>query len=115
MDFSQMTQKWSSKPKPDQAARVRDNQRRHRAKTKACIADLESEVAGMRTRLSEVLEHNARLVSEVEDLRNQLDNRLQAGESTSPSVTPPPLPAPAQRRVPVFAHDLIEYAAKNTG
>lgn len=65
-----MTQKWSSKPKHDRAARVRENQRRHRAKAKTYVAELENQVADLKSRLNEVLEHNAQLVSEVDKLRD---------------------------------------------
>lgn len=64
-----MTQKWSSKPKPDRTTRVRENQRRHRAKAKTYVAELENQVADLKSRLDEVLAHNARLASEVEKLR----------------------------------------------
>lgn len=70
MDFSQMTQKWSARPKQERAARVRENQRRHRAKTKTYVAELENQVADLKTWLNEVLVHNAQLVSEVDKLRD---------------------------------------------
>lgn len=64
-----MISRWSSKPKEQKAARIRENQRRHRAKTKAYIADLERQLAQERTRLDEVLRQNAALTSELERLR----------------------------------------------
>ena len=70
MEFSQMTQKWSSKSKQDRAARVRENQRRHRAKAKTYVAELENQVADLKSRLNEALAHNAQLASEVEKLRD---------------------------------------------
>lgn len=101
-----MTQKWSSRPKPDRAARARENQRRHRAKTKAYIADLESEVASMRTRLGEVLEQNARLVAEVEQLRARVGDRSRAEERTDRDVTSLPVQAPASRQNPTLSSQI---------
>ena len=90
-----MTQKWPARPAAEKAARVRENQRRHRAKTKAYIADLESEVASMRTRLREVLELNTSLVAEVEGLRARLQDDLQMGQRDARDATPLPSSGPA--------------------
>jgi hypothetical protein len=48
MEFSGMTQKWSYKLKENKAARIRSNQRCHRARTKAYIADLERQLVEVR-------------------------------------------------------------------
>ncbi|KAI0006365.1 hypothetical protein F4779DRAFT_596572 [Xylariaceae sp. FL0662B] len=69
MEFSGMTQKWSSKPKECRTTRVRENQRRHRARTKAYIASMERQLNETRARLDEVLAENTRLTSEMETLR----------------------------------------------
>lgn len=69
MEFPGMTHKWFSKPKEHKAAGIRDNQRRHRAKTKAYIADLERQLAEERMRLDEALVRNSGLMSELEKLR----------------------------------------------
>lgn len=99
-----MTQKWSSKPKTDRAARVRENQRRHRAKAKTYVAELENQVADLKSRLDEALTHNAQLASEVEKLRDLYEGaprtvgRCRVGElesdkeneDLSPAHPPPP-------------------------
>lgn len=74
MELSGMTQKWSSRPKSDKAARIRGNQQRHRARTKAYIADLEKQLADTQSRLCEVLRRNAELVSELENVRATCPN-----------------------------------------
>ncbi|KAJ2904741.1 hypothetical protein MKZ38_007359 [Zalerion maritima] len=70
MEFSHMTQKWSSKPKEDRAARVRENQRRHRARTKAYISELEQQLSDTKAKLDKALSRTAELEAEVERLRN---------------------------------------------
>jgi hypothetical protein len=69
MEYSGMTGKWSSKPKEQAAARVRENQRRHRARTKAYIAELERRLSEMQARLNNTLMQNSRLISELEKLQ----------------------------------------------
>ena len=90
-----MVGKWSSKQKPDRAARVRENQRRCRAKTKAYIAELENEVAGVRSRLSEVLERNESLVAELEELRARLGDGPWTGEANGRNTAAPASPVAA--------------------
>ena len=63
-----MTQKWSWKPKKDKAARIRDNQRRHRARTKAYIMDLEEQLAATRSKLEEALARNEELEAQIRQL-----------------------------------------------
>src|SRR5690242_8670455 len=53
MDFAKMTGRWSSKSDEQKAARVRDNQRRHRARTKAYIQHLEKQLSETQARLQE--------------------------------------------------------------
>lgn len=67
-----MTQKWSSKSAELKSARVRENQRRHRARAKAYTALLERQLADVQSRLRDVLAQNAALLSEIEDLRASL-------------------------------------------
>lgn len=85
MDFTQMTHKWSARPKHERAARVRENQRRHRIKTKTYLAELENQVANLKTRLNEVLVHNEQLVSEVDKLRDLYENRPRASGQNNPN------------------------------
>ncbi|KAL8294700.1 hypothetical protein RB597_007703 [Gaeumannomyces tritici] len=69
-ELSQMTQKWSSRPKEQDAARVRENQRRHRARTKAHVADLERRLAEATAQLDEALARNAALAMEIQRLQH---------------------------------------------
>ncbi|ROT41983.1 hypothetical protein SODALDRAFT_4728 [Sodiomyces alkalinus F11] len=64
-----MILKWSSKPKDHNTIRVRENQRRHRARRKAYIEDLERQLDEARAQLSDALAANAELQSEMVDLR----------------------------------------------
>ena len=90
-------------PSADQnAARLRDNQRRHRARVKAHTAELEARLGETKARLDAALDEIARLTSEVESLRRgqvtqQQTNAGQdssAPETRAPSllraVSPPP-------------------------
>lgn len=61
--------KWSSKPKDHNTIRVRENQRRHRARRKAYIEDLERQLGEARAQLSSALAANAQLQSELTELR----------------------------------------------
>lgn len=98
MDLSRMVRKWPAKPKADRAARVRDNQRRHRAKTKAYIAELEDQVASMGSQLGQVLEQNKSLVLELELLRCRLEDSPQSGERNDLDATAPLSPVHAVRQ-----------------
>ncbi len=69
MKIPGIVQRWSSKPKEHTAARVRNNQRRHRAKTKAYIAELERRLAEEQARVEGILEEKAVLMCELESLR----------------------------------------------
>ncbi|KAK2038782.1 hypothetical protein LZ31DRAFT_599387 [Colletotrichum somersetense] len=51
------------------AARLRDNQRRHRARVKAHTAELEAQLAETKARLDAALDEIARLAGQVESLR----------------------------------------------
>lgn len=68
--MDQLTSKWSSRPKRDDAARVRENQRRHRDRVKCRISDLERQLAETRKALDEALRANALLISELEAVRS---------------------------------------------
>lgn len=96
-----MVRKWPAKPKADRAARVRENQRRHRARTKSYIAELENEVAGMRSRLSEVLERNESLVAELEQLRGQSKGGSPTAVANDRDAAAPSSPVPAARQTPL--------------
>lgn len=94
MEFSEMTRRWSSKPKEHRAARVRDNQRRHRARVRAQTADLERQLAETRQRLEDALERNSVLVSELERLRSVCTGKSCANQTTvATDAHPPPIDA----------------------
>ena len=89
MDFAQMTQKWSCKPKKDKAARIRDNQRRHRARTKAYIMDLEEQLAATKSKLEEALARNEELEAQIRQLCQSRTGKVavQASAQTTSRVT----------------------------
>jgi len=61
-----MTGKWSLRTKQQEAERIRENQRRHRARTKAYIADIERRLSETQARLNDALMENSRLMYELE-------------------------------------------------
>ncbi|KAK6352994.1 hypothetical protein TWF696_004983 [Orbilia brochopaga] len=67
--------KFSSRPKPadHNAARVRDNQRRHRARVKAYIAELEARLGETKEQLDAAQTKIERLTAEVQALREGCD------------------------------------------
>ncbi|EHK18293.1 uncharacterized protein TRIVIDRAFT_58420 [Trichoderma virens Gv29-8] len=66
-----MISKWSSKSPKQQATRIRNNQRRHRAKVKAHITSLEEELAETRRQLIAAEHSIGALTAEVERLRSE--------------------------------------------
>lgn len=85
MEFSRMTHKWSTKPSEANSARIRDNQRRHRARMKARTALLETRLADTQSQLQEALAQNAKLLSELEALRAHYAGKSTTGEVASAS------------------------------
>lgn len=70
-----LTQKFSSKPPEHKATRLRENQRRHRAKVKNRIAELEVALASTQSQLHAALERGKELDGEVTRLRCALESR----------------------------------------
>ncbi|KAL7908539.1 hypothetical protein GGI35DRAFT_406175 [Trichoderma velutinum] len=68
---SAMISKWSSKSPKQKATRIRNNQRRHRAKVKTHISTLEAELAESQRRLIAAEHRVAALTAEVERLLNE--------------------------------------------
>ncbi|KAL2258720.1 hypothetical protein VTK26DRAFT_7859 [Humicola hyalothermophila] len=66
--------KFSSKPPRDQAARQRENQRRHRARVKGRIEELEAALSGTQKQLDEAQKCIDRLTGEVQRLQHALDS-----------------------------------------
>lgn len=64
--------KWSSKPADHNAIRVRNNQRRHRARAKGHVEDLEKRLEETSARLDAALQTISHLAQEVEILRGRL-------------------------------------------
>ncbi|KAH6854757.1 hypothetical protein B0I37DRAFT_422565 [Chaetomium sp. MPI-CAGE-AT-0009] len=79
--------KFSCKPPGHDAARQRENQRRHRARVKGRIAELEELLSGTQTRLEDALKQIESLTAEV--------RRLQHAAGSS-STTSPQKPAQQQ-------------------
>ncbi|AEO63738.1 33a4818d-b3e2-4512-8bc9-debe2970f3b5 [Thermothielavioides terrestris] len=67
--------KFSSKPPGHKAARQRANQRRHRARVKGRIAELESALSNAEARLADALRRIGSLTAEVRRLQHALDSR----------------------------------------
>lgn len=85
--------KWSSKPADHNAIRVRNNQRRHRARAKGHVQDLERRLEETSARLEAALQTISHLAQEVEILRGRAPPtsppawpQLPSAEATSPGV-----------------------------
>lgn len=84
--------KWSSKPADHNAIRVRNNQRRHRARAKEHVEDLEKRLEETSARLEAALQTISHLAQEVEILRGRVPPFPALPQSppttaTLPSVT----------------------------
>lgn len=85
--------KWSSKPADHNAIRVRNNQRRHRARAKGHVQDLERRLEETSSRLEAALQTISHLAQEVEILRGRAPPpppawpQLPPAEATSPGVS----------------------------
>jgi hypothetical protein len=116
MDFSRMTQKWSSRTREQKAVRVRDNQRRHRARTKAYISDLESQLAEAIAQLDEALARNSRLAAQLGELQGRLG---QESVSVSISATAAPEEHYGDQQTATDEEDTVLFAPStfrsNTG
>lgn len=88
--------KWSSKPADHNAIRVRNNQRRHRARAKGHVQDLERRLEETSARLEAALQTISHLAQEVEIIRGRAPPprppppawpQLPPAEATSPAVS----------------------------
>lgn len=75
-----MLSKWSSKSPKQKAVQIRNNQRRHRAKVKARISTLESELAESQRRLVAAEHRITALTAEVNRLREPAATRVLSME-----------------------------------
>lgn len=82
--------KWSSKPADHNAIRVRNNQRRHRARAKGHVQDLEKRLEETSARLEAALHTISHLAQEVEILRGRVP-----APSAWPQLPVPTEPLPA--------------------
>ncbi|KAK0616568.1 hypothetical protein B0T14DRAFT_249282 [Immersiella caudata] len=80
----------SRKPPELEAARLRENQRRHRARVKARTGELEAALAATQRQLKDALEHIDLLAAEVRQLRDAVGQPKQALDSPFPEVSSPP-------------------------
>lgn len=85
--------KWSSKPADHNVIRVRNNQRRHRARAKGHVQDLEKRLEETSARLEAALQTISHLAQEVEILRGRLPPSTAYPHSppattTLPAVSP---------------------------
>lgn len=79
--YKNQTHRFSSKPPERQAARLRENQRRHRARVKSRIAELEVALASTQSRLDAALGRADELAAELAALQCAGKN---GGQGTSP-------------------------------
>ena len=86
--YRAQVQKFSCRPVRDQAARQRENQRRHRARVKGRIDDLEAELCKTQRELEEALKRIERLTSDVQRLQHALDSTPQQGTCVSQTSVP---------------------------
>lgn len=86
--------KWSTKPADHNATRVRNNQRRHRARVKSRIQDLEARLDETNARLERALSTVASLTAELEALRRGAPQPPE-GRDSPPDCDCHDLPAPA--------------------
>lgn len=85
--------KWSSKPSDHNVIRVRNNQRRHRARAKSHVQDLEKRLEETSARLEAALQTISHLAQEVEILRGRVPPPMAWPQSppnaaTLPAVSP---------------------------
>lgn len=92
--------KWSSKPADHNAVRVRNNQRRHRARAKEHVQDLERRLEETSARLEAALQTISHLAREVEMLRGRVGlatpawPQLPAPTTTTATMPPPVVTGP---------------------
>lgn len=83
----------SRKPPEVEAARLRDNQRRHRARVKARAEELEAVLAATQKKLDDALRHVDALTAEVRQLRNAVQHppthtQLQLSPPSTSTLSP---------------------------
>lgn len=81
-------QKWSTKPADHNATRVRNNQRRHRARVKSHIQDLEKRLEETNEKLESALSTVASLTAELEAFRRRTPLTAAHDEAVVPSTAP---------------------------
>ncbi|CAP66907.1 uncharacterized protein PODANS_4_6030 [Podospora anserina S mat+] len=81
--FQSSITKFSAKPPGHDAARQRENQRRHRARVKGRICDLEATLASTQSKLDDALKQIEELHAEISRLRALQPPTLQANETSS--------------------------------
>lgn len=88
-DQASLMDKWSSKPADHNTLRVRNNQRRHRARVKSRIEDLEACLAQTNAKLEAALLTINKLSADLDTLRNHQDPlRAQSNLKRSPTQEP---------------------------
>ncbi|KAK0673197.1 hypothetical protein QBC41DRAFT_333850 [Cercophora samala] len=75
--------KFSAKPPGHDAARQRENQRRHRARVKERICDLETALVNTQSKLDDALKQIEELNAEISRLRTLASPTLQASETST--------------------------------
>lgn len=105
---SSLMEKWSSKPADHNAMRVRNNQRRHRARVKSRIEDLEKQLEETNTKLESALATIGGLTAEIAVLRGHPLPTSPIFRDESPRHCLTPLgsePTPSAIEVPLVDED----------
>lgn len=84
--------KWSSKPADHNAIRVRNNQRRHRARAKGHVQDLEKRLEETSAKLETALQTISHLAQEVEILRGRVSAPPAWPQLPITTASPPAVP-----------------------
>ncbi len=86
--------KFSCKPPGHETARQRENQRRHRARVKSRISELEASLSSTQSRLDDALRRIESLTDEVQRLQHSRSPRLATPNQTTNQPQPSPSPEP---------------------
>ncbi|KAK0644328.1 hypothetical protein B0T16DRAFT_305644, partial [Cercophora newfieldiana] len=95
----------SRKPPELEAARLRENQRRHRARVKARTEELEAALATTQKKLEDALRHIGTLTSELRQLRDFVEN-------PNPSLHPSPPSSTSSSPAPVVLDDATNQTSE---
>ncbi|KAK3298715.1 uncharacterized protein B0H64DRAFT_80967 [Chaetomium fimeti] len=106
--------KFSCKPPGHDAARQRENQRRHRARVKGRIAELEELLLGTQSRLDDALKRIESLTAEVQRLRHATGSRPTTSTQKTAQQRQPFLEPATCPELEAFDRGLIDVTMEET-